>query len=60
MQKSCAYDFILYYRHGGIMPLIAKHLHKSHIHLVVEHTLHEANMSVNDLNAIAVTVKPGY
>ncbi|XP_065223265.1 tRNA N6-adenosine threonylcarbamoyltransferase, mitochondrial [Planococcus citri] len=46
-------------RHGGVLPLIARDLHRKNIHSVVEHTFEKANMSIHDVDAIAVTVKPG-
>ncbi|KAI5706300.1 hypothetical protein M8J75_006820 [Diaphorina citri] len=44
---------------GGIIPNVAKELHKLHIKSVVDQALANANCTVNDLDAIAVTMKPG-
>ncbi|XP_076460991.1 tRNA N6-adenosine threonylcarbamoyltransferase, mitochondrial-like [Babylonia areolata] len=44
---------------GGIIPPIARDLHKAHIDSVVTQALHTANVSLEDVDAIAVTVKPG-
>ncbi|KAL8620458.1 hypothetical protein ACOMHN_048391 [Nucella lapillus] len=44
---------------GGIIPPIARDLHKANIDSVVTEAVHRANVSLQDLDAIAVTVKPG-
>ncbi|XP_025094854.1 probable tRNA N6-adenosine threonylcarbamoyltransferase, mitochondrial isoform X2 [Pomacea canaliculata] len=44
---------------GGIIPPIARDLHKENIEPVVSAALEKANVTLNDLNAVAVTVKPG-
>lgn len=44
---------------GGIIPRVAKDLHKLHIKSVVDQALSNANCTVNDVDAIAVTMKPG-
>ncbi|XP_060561727.1 tRNA N6-adenosine threonylcarbamoyltransferase, mitochondrial-like [Ruditapes philippinarum] len=44
---------------GGVIPFHARDLHKAHIEDVVEQALKEANVTVKDLDAVAVTVKPG-
>ncbi len=44
---------------GGIIPPIARDLHAKNISTVVETALKNANVEVKDLDAIAVTVKPG-
>uniref|UniRef100_A0A8D8RUY1 N(6)-L-threonylcarbamoyladenine synthase n=2 Tax=Cacopsylla melanoneura TaxID=428564 RepID=A0A8D8RUY1_9HEMI len=44
---------------GGINPTVAKELHKAHIKSVVNKALANANCTVHDLHAIAVTMKPG-
>jgi len=38
---------------------VARDLHKQNIDNVVSQALHRAQVSLNDLDAIAVTVKPG-
>lgn len=44
---------------GGIIPPVARDLHEQNIDDVVTRTLQQAQICVNDLDAIAVTVKPG-
>ncbi len=44
---------------GGVVPEIASRMHTENITMVLEETLNKANMSVNDVDAIAVTYKPG-
>ena len=44
---------------GGVVPEIASRMHTENITLVLEETLKKANMSVEDVDAIAVTYKPG-
>ncbi|KAI4465197.1 trna n6-adenosine threonylcarbamoyltransferase [Holotrichia oblita] len=45
--------------HGGIIPPIAQTLHRQYIENIVETALLNANITVNDVDAIATTVKPG-
>lgn len=49
----------LFYRTGGINPSFAQELHRIHIESVVDDALKAANLSVADLDAIAVTNRPG-
>ncbi|KAK7011908.1 tRNA N6-adenosine threonylcarbamoyltransferase mitochondrial isoform X2 [Biomphalaria glabrata] len=44
---------------GGIIPTVAKELHIQHVESVVRDTLNAAQMQLQDLDAVAVTVKPG-
>ncbi len=44
---------------GGIIPPVARDLHKENIHQVVTQALHNANMKVSDVDAIACTTRPG-
>lgn len=44
---------------GGVVPEIASRMHTENITMVLEETLQKANMSVADVDAIAVTYKPG-
>nr|CAD7431636.1 unnamed protein product [Timema monikensis] len=44
---------------GGIIPPIARDLHKQHIERVVEEAVASANLGLGDVDAIATTVKPG-
>ncbi len=45
--------------YGGVVPEIASRMHTENITMVLEETLKKANMTVNDVDAIAVTQKPG-
>lgn len=45
--------------YGGVVPEIASRMHTEAITLVLEETLKKANMSVADVDAIAVAYKPG-
>lgn len=44
---------------GGVVPEIASRAHLSHVQTVVDKALADANLSLNDLDAIAVTAGPG-
>ncbi|CAG0881611.1 unnamed protein product [Darwinula stevensoni] len=52
-QKQLHIDF------GGIIPPFARELHRKHLPAVVDSALSAARMTVSDVDAIAVTVKPG-
>lgn len=45
--------------YGGVVPEIASRMHTENITLVLKETLNKANMTVNEVDAIAVTYKPG-
>lgn len=45
--------------YGGVVPEIASRQHIENITLVLEETLKEANLTINDIDAIAVTYGPG-
>ena len=45
--------------YGGVVPEIASRMHTENITRVLEETLKKANMKVSDVDAIAVTQKPG-
>ena len=45
--------------YGGVVPEIASRMHVESITLVVEQCLEKANMTFNDIDAIAVTYGPG-
>jgi len=45
--------------YGGVVPELASRLHLENITLVIDETLKKANMSVEDMSAIAVTYSPG-
>ncbi|MPC14291.1 putative tRNA N6-adenosine threonylcarbamoyltransferase, mitochondrial [Portunus trituberculatus] len=49
----------IHLRYGGIIPVVAKDLHKKKIEEVVTTAMAQAGMSFGDLDAIATTVKPG-
>ena len=44
---------------GGVVPEIASRMHTENITLVLEDLLSRANMSVSEVDAIAVTYAPG-
>ncbi len=44
---------------GGVVPEIASRMHTENITMVLEDTLKKAGMTVNDVDAIAVSYKPG-
>ena len=44
---------------GGVVPEIASRMHAENITMVLEDTLKKANMTVNDVDAIAVACRPG-
>lgn len=47
------------FRCGGINPVLAHEMHRSNIARVVNETLQASNMSMEDVDAIAVTNRPG-
>ena len=44
---------------GGVVPPIAQKLHVENIDVVISTAMEESGISWKDLDAIAVTVKPG-
>lgn len=50
---------LIIFRMGGILPTMARDWHESNIERVVDTALKNARITMNDVNAIAVTVKPG-
>lgn len=44
---------------GGILPTIAQDFHRLHIERVVDESLKQANVTIDDLDAIAITNRPG-
>ena len=46
-------------RYGGVVPEIASRMHTENITMVLEETLKKANMTVDEMDAIAVAYKPG-
>ena len=45
--------------YGGVVPEIASRMHTENITIVLNETLKKANMSIKDIDAIAVTYGPG-
>lgn len=50
---------MLIYSNGGIIPPIAQDLHRQNIEAVVDNAVKKAQISIDDVDAIATTVKPG-
>ena len=50
---------IFYSRNGGIIPPLAQELHRENIQRVVSKTIEDSGFTVEDLDAIAVTNRPG-
>lgn len=46
-------------RHGGVNPVVAHELHRENIEAVATEALNKSNISVKDIDAIAVTTRPG-
>lgn len=46
-------------QYGGVVPEIASRMHTENITMVLEETLKKANMTVDQMDAIAVSYKPG-
>ncbi len=46
-------------KYGGVVPEVASRLHAENITLVIRKALEEANVSLDDLDAVAVTRGPG-
>jgi len=46
-------------KYGGVVPEVASRMHAENITLVLEETLKKAQMTVNEVDAIAVAYKPG-
>lgn len=49
---------LVHLRYGGINPIVAQELHRDHIEDVVQKALGNSS-TISDMDAIAVTVKPG-
>ncbi|XP_043504287.1 probable tRNA N6-adenosine threonylcarbamoyltransferase, mitochondrial isoform X3 [Polistes fuscatus] len=52
-------QYLLHLKYGGIIPPIAREMHRQHITEVCENALRSANLKLRDIDAIATTVKPG-
>lgn len=50
---------LLHKKWGGVVPSLAKRAHQERIDLVVAETLQKAKMSMDDVDAVAVTQGPG-
>lgn len=50
---------LIHLRHGGIIPDVAQDLHRKFIEPVISETLKKGNLTMDDVSAIAVTLKPG-
>lgn len=50
---------ILHLRYGGINPLVARDLHRDNIEFAVKQALEQSKLNVSNIDAIAVTTKPG-
>lgn len=44
---------------GGVMPSVAQRMHAEHIEWVIQRTINNSQLTINDIGAIAVTVGPG-
>ena len=49
----------LHKEYGGVMPQLARRAHEEHIDEVIELALQKAHVTMNDIDAIAVTFGPG-
>ena len=54
-----SYILLCLFRNGGILPPLAAKLHKDNIGKVLDETLEKAGVKMEDIDAIATTVKPG-
>lgn len=59
LSESIHSQHLLHLRNGGIIPDIAQDLHRTYIEPVVSETLGKAFLTMEDISAIAVTLKPG-
>lgn len=50
---------IVHLRYGGVNPVIARELHRDNIENAVNEALSKANLRIQDVDAIAVTTRPG-
>lgn len=49
----------IHVRYGGVNPVVAHELHRQNIELSVDEALKQANLQITDIDAVAVTTKPG-
>ncbi|KAI5631962.1 glycoprotease family domain-containing protein [Phthorimaea operculella] len=59
LAESLHSQTLTHLRNGGIIPDVAQDLHKTYIEPTVTDTLLKAKLSMEDIEAIAVTLKPG-
>ncbi|CAK1553639.1 unnamed protein product [Leptosia nina] len=59
LSESLHCQNLIHLRNGGIIPDVAQDLHRRYIELTVEDTLKKANLSMDDITALAVTLQPG-
>lgn len=62
MEFCCEFYIFTYcinFRFGGIIPPVAQDLHRQHIENVVKQTFNLAKVKPEDIDAIAVTTRPG-
>eukprot|EP00569_Conticribra_weissflogii_P015372 CAMPEP_0171405842 /NCGR_PEP_ID=MMETSP0880-20121228/16637_1 /TAXON_ID=67004 /ORGANISM="Thalassiosira weissflogii, Strain CCMP1336" /LENGTH=499 /DNA_ID=CAMNT_0011921401 /DNA_START=121 /DNA_END=1616 /DNA_ORIENTATION=- len=57
--ESLALQREIHEQWGGVVPALAKNAHEEKIDEVISDALEKANMSINDVDAIGVTVGPG-
>lgn len=57
--QAVATQFDLHQRFGGVVPEVASRAHVQQLDLVVDEAMKRANCTPNDLDAIAVTNRPG-
>lgn len=50
---------VFLFRSGGINPILAHEMHRNNIVRVVDETLQASNILIEDVDAIAVTNRPG-
>lgn len=50
---------LLHLRYGGVNPIVAHDLHRDNIEAVTTEALNKASLSMKDVDAIAVTTRPG-
>lgn len=59
LSQSLHSQNLVHLRNGGIIPDIAQDLHRLYIEPIVSETLDRSKLTMKDITAIAVTVKPG-
>lgn len=50
---------LLHLRYGGVNPIVAHDLHRDNIEVVATEALNKAKLTMEDVDAIAVTTRPG-